>query len=96
MSGIRLCGVRGRPRKLLRGCAFPHDRVHHRIAEFLPFVETAQQRTDMANAVLSELQRRTGAGRFVGSSTEKHDLAIASDLAVAAFEFFGRDLQGPR
>src|SRR5271157_6493292 len=82
----------GRLRKRFRGCALPHDRVHHGITKRLPFVEAAQQRTHMANAVLSQLQRRTGAGRFVWSSTEKHDFAVASDLAVPAFEFFGRDL----
>src|SRR5271167_1865772 len=46
----------------------------------------------MANAMLSKLQRRTGAGRFVRSSAEQHDFAIASDLAVPTFEFFWRDL----
>lgn len=43
----------------------------------------------MANAVFSQLQRHTGAGRFVGSSAEQHNLAVASDLAVAAFQVFG-------
>jgi len=50
----------------------------------------------MANAVLSQLQRRTGAGRFVWSSAEKHDFAVASDFAVPAFELFGRDLDCSR
>ena len=47
----------------------------------------------MANAVLSELQRHPGAGRFVRSSTEQNDLAVAGDFAVAAFEILGRNLQ---
>jgi len=47
----------------------------------------------MTNAMLSQLQRRTGAGRFVGSSAEQNDLAVARDLVVPAFEFLGRDLQ---
>ena len=46
----------------------------------------------MADAMLSKLQRRTGAGRFVWSSAEQHDFAVASDLAVPAFELFRRDL----
>src|SRR5208283_5656567 len=50
----------------------------------------------MANTVLSELQRHTGAGGFVGSSAEQHDLTIASDLPVAAFQVLGRDLQRSR
>ncbi len=48
---------------------------------------------DIANAVPAKLQRRTGAGGFVWSSTEQHDLAIAGDLAVPCLEFFRRDLQ---
>ena len=47
-----------------------------------------------ANAMLSQLQRHPGAGRFVGSGTEQDNLAIAGDFAVPAFQFLGRNLQG--
>ena len=74
------------------GCAFSRYGIHHRITQFLPLIETTQQRTHMANAVLPKLQRHTGAGRFVRSSAKKHDLAITSDLSVTVFQFLGRDL----
>src|SRR5208283_290574 len=89
----QLCGVSGRTRNLFRGSASWHHSVHHWIAELLPFVETAQQRTHVTNAVLSQLQRHTGAGRFVWSSAEEHDLTVAGDFAVPALEFLRRDLQ---
>ena len=80
-------------RKRFPGCVLSYDRVRHWIAELLPLVKAAQQRTHMADAVLSELQRRPGAGRFVWSSAEQHDFAVAGDLAVPAFQFFRRNLQ---
>ena len=61
-----------------------HRRSHilQRITQILPCLIPAQQRTYAPNPQSSQLQRRTGAGGFVGSSTEQHDLAIARDLAV--------------
>src|SRR4051794_23851786 len=54
----------------------------------------------MANAVLSKFQRHPGAGRFVWSSAEQHNLPIAGDLAMTGLQVFRRDLessrQGPR
>ena len=66
---------------------------HQRKAEILPLVEAAEQRPHATNADLSELQRHTGAGGFVRSSTEEDDLAIPRDFAAPGGEIFGRDLQ---
>ena len=57
---------------------------------------TAQQRTHIAYAVPAKLQRRTGAGGFVGSSAEQHDLAISSDFAVPSFQLLRRNAQCSR
>ena len=65
-----------------------------RIAEFLPGVISAQQRTHLAYAVPSELQRHTGAGGFVRSSAEEDDLAVARNFAVDGLSrLFGRNAQ---
>jgi len=55
---------------------------HQRKAKILPLMKAAQQWPDAADSDLSELQRHTGAGGLVWSSTEKHDLAVASDLSA--------------
>ena len=52
-------------------------------------MKSAQQGTDIANAELSQLQRHTGAGGFVRSSTEEHDLAVAGDLVVPRLQILG-------
>ena len=75
--------------------AVSYHGIHHGIAELLPFVKAAQQRTHMTDTVLSQLQRHPGAGRFVGSSAEQHDLAVARDFGIARFQIFRRDLQRP-
>lgn len=93
MSVTRLGRATSHRRKLLGGWALSHHRIYHWVAELLPFVETAQQRTNVSDTVLAELQRHTGAGSFVGSSAEQHDFAVPSDFTVPAFQLFGRDLQ---
>ena len=72
-----------------RRFGFESSDVYQRIAEVLPLVETAQQGTDSDNAMLPEFQRHTGAGGFVGSSTEQHDLTTAGDFTVPRFQFLG-------
>ncbi len=84
------------PGKWIRSCTLSYHGVHHGVAKFLPFVETAEQRTHTANTVFSQLQRRTGAGGLVRSSAEQYDLAVARDFAVTSFEIFGRNLQRSR
>jgi hypothetical protein len=56
-------------------------------------MKAAEQRTHAADAVLAELQRHPGAGRFVWSSTEQHDLAVTRDLTIPGLQIFGRNLQ---
>ena len=67
-----------------------------RKAQLLPFVKSAQQGTDVPDPELAKLQRHTGAGGFVWSSTKKDDLAVAGDLVVPRFKILGRDLQRSR
>jgi hypothetical protein len=55
-------------------------------------MKAAQQWTHTADAVLAKLQRHPGAGRFVRSSTEKNDVAVARNLAVPRFQVLWRDL----
>ena len=65
------------------GRASSTEHLHQRKPQILPRVEPAEQRTHVPNAVSPELQRRTGAGGFVRSSTEQHDLAVAGNLCCA-------------
>lgn len=60
--------------------------VHERKSQLLPLVKAAQQRTHMPYAEPAEFQRHPGAGRFVGSSAEEDDLAIARDLAMTRLQ----------
>ena len=60
--------------------------IHQREAQLLPLMKSAQQRTHVADTVFAEFQRHPGAGRFVWSSTEEDDLAVAGDLAVARLQ----------
>jgi len=55
---------------------------------------SAQQGTHIADAEPAKLQRRTGAGGFIGSGTEEHDFTIARDLAVTTLQFLRRNAQG--
>ena len=48
-----------------------------------PPIQSALQRTHARNASFLQLQRHTGAGRFVWSSAVKDDIAIARDLLMA-------------
>jgi hypothetical protein len=43
-----------------------------------------------------EQQRRTGAGSFVGSTTEQNDFAIARNLAVTGFQLLGGNTERAR
>ena len=56
-------------------------------------MKAAEERTHTSNTMLAELQRHTGAGGFVWSSTEEDDLPITRDLAVPLLQFLRRNLQ---
>ena len=49
-------------------------------------MKAAQQGTHAAYAEPPEFQRHPGAGRFVGSSAEEDDLAIAGYLAMTRLQ----------
>ncbi len=57
-------------------------------------MKSAEERADAGDAVLSQLQRRTGAGGFVGSSAVENDVAVSRDLVVAEFEFLRSEAEG--
>ncbi len=59
--------------------------------ELLPSLRSAQQRTHPGDPLRSEEQRRTGAGGFVRSATEKDDLPVPRDFAAARGDFFEGD-----
>ena len=67
------------------------DRRHvlQRIAKLAPPVEASLQRPDVLHAFISEQQRHTGAGSFVGSSTVENHLAVAWQAFVFLLEFAG-------
>ena len=63
------------------------------VAALAPGLQSALQGPDAFDAVLSQEQRHTGAGSFVGSSTVKNDFAIARQAVAFFFEFPGFDMQ---
>jgi hypothetical protein len=66
--------------------------IHQRKSQLLPLMKAAEQWTHAANPVLAELQRHPGAGRFIWSGTEQHDLAVTRDLAIPGLQILGRNL----
>jgi hypothetical protein len=60
--------------------------IHQGEAKLLPLMKSTQQRTHVTDAVFAEFQRHPGAGRFVWSSTEEDDFAVAGDLAIARLQ----------
>ena len=53
-----------------------------------PGVDPAFERANPGDSFRSQLQRHTGAGRFVGSRTVENDVTIPGNLAVAFFDLF--------
>src|SRR6266849_671815 len=69
---------------------------HKRIASFTPRAQPALQRPDAPNAFIPQQERHTGAGRLVGSSTVKDDVAIARKPIILLLQLFGIHSEGPR
>src|SRR5712691_261984 len=65
-----------------------------REAELAPSGKSSSQRTDAFDAALSEEQRHTGAGGFVGSSTVEDDVAVAGEQFRMVVEFAGVHVEG--
>src|SRR5260370_20345243 len=65
-----------------------------REAELAPRGKTAGERADAFDAALSEKQRHTGAGGFVGSSTVEDDVAVAGEQLRMVVEFAGVHADG--
>ena len=91
---VFLCPSPRRDPATLRKRLPSRGNLHQRKSQLLPFMKAAEQRTHAAYSVLAELQRHPGAGRFVWSSTEQHNLAITRDLAVPGLQILGGNLQG--
>ncbi len=77
----------------VRGLDLVFGNVDHGEVQLLPFMEATQERTHMPDTVFAELQRHTGAGGFVGSSTEEDDFAVAINLAMTRLQFLRRNPQ---
>ena len=65
-----------------------------REAELAPGGKAAGERADAFDAALSEEQRHTGAGGFVGSSTVEDDVAVAGEQLRMIVEFAGVHVEG--
>ena len=57
----------------------------NRKASVVPRPKTTFERSHFLDASPLQKQRHTGAGRFVRSSAEQNDLAVAWDLSVTFF-----------
>jgi len=53
-----------------------------------PRIGAAQKRMHAGNSVASQEQRRTGAGGFVWSSTEEHNIAVSWNFPVPQRQLF--------
>lgn len=53
-----------------------------------PGVDSAFERANPGDSFGSQLQRHSGAGRFVGSRAVENDVAIPGNLFVALFDLF--------
>src|SRR5271166_2244114 len=89
--GCLLCQVPRRQSAASRASFDWRGHFLQRISEVLPCVIAAQQGSNVADAEPPKLQRRTGAGGFVRSSTEQDDLTIPCDFAVALLQLFRRN-----
>ncbi len=64
-------------------------------AALAPGLQTAGQRAHPRDAVPSQEERHTGAGRLVGSGAVENDIPVPRDLAVAALQLLRRHAEGP-
>src|SRR5260370_17262635 len=69
---------------------------HKWIASFAPRAQPALQRPDAPNPFIPQQERHTGAGRLVGSSTVKDDVAIAGKPIIFLLQLFAIHSEGPR
>ena len=60
-----------------------------------PCICSALKRAHAGDALLFQQQRRTGAGRLVGSTAKENDFAVARHVAEASLQIVDRGGHGP-
>jgi hypothetical protein len=81
--------VEGRQRRSITSAARLLERFERETA-FAPAIQAAGERPGMSDSQITELQRHTGAGGFVGSSAVEHPLPVLRNLAVPPFDLLGQ------
>ncbi len=74
----------------------PDSLIPLQFHRLFPGISPALKRPHAGDSVISQKQRRTGAGRFVWSGAEQDDFLIARDFGMTCRQFFGRNSERAR